>query len=920
MGMASERQGCFSNSFILSSANSFNPRQNLGKDNVLERRKYGLAAALASTSTGRKCDGYQTNTPSPPAASSPSPVSSPTSIISTYTTRPEARSFQFFIEKTLVNFQTFFEDDLWNRRVLQVAQSTDCIRHAIVALAYYHELYLTHEQWRSLESVSALKHYNLAIKELLDPSPSTSSQGHILVLSCLIFICIELLHGKTDSAIGLFRYGCAMIQQFRRTFSINRGLSSQTKSDVEATFSLADACFRRIAVQLLMLMGDVDVGIWSSYRETFSNTLPLPATSFSSLSDAREAILELLVEQASPGLKGKPIHETISHATKVEQWSQSFDNLLIELESSSKSLSIAEQRAIALLQLHRKYLEINVAKYLHGQGDPCFWDRFTAEFDEIVNCAATAAGLDKNYTQRNWARDTPSEAYFHVDLGYTSVLVSLIARCRDPHVRRRAIAVMLAERVQEGVFNGTQSARVGAKVMELEEARSGREQYNNCIESTVLSNFTIFHSDFLKTSPMSLTSTLLPTSTTTTSAMGEFTIPKCATGLREIDPSLLDLRPDSEIIAQLQTYQPITSEKNVWAVWDKGFYAMYPSHQRTVINWVRRLGPSWTVRLVDFVEGSPNNIFKYVGKDWFPETFVNKTMDGKHAPQHAADLARLPLIYEHGGVWMDVSNMLHIHLDTLFWDYISSPDTPYEMAAWIITGQIRAKWGDLGNFMFAARKNCEFIKNWHEGYKELWKGRTNVDGFHKHPLIAEIGLAEGLANPEDENQIYYMTDYVSQMVIGDRTRNLVDVTTGFNGREFWENKVFMVEGIRNGILGALKTNLDGQKQADYFLTPLDESDLDKRIEAEAFMVEMLEESHMYKMYHNSMGDRPALGDLIKKKENYDITYCPGTFGELYRYGTVHWEPTREVVRLEPQRNGDEIIYGTPTKTAAQVKN
>ncbi|TVY77288.1 Aspercryptin biosynthesis cluster-specific transcription regulator atnN [Fusarium oxysporum f. sp. cubense] len=408
-------------------------------------------ACTRCTSTGRKCDGYQTEAPSPPAKSSPSVISSPTSVVSTYTTRPEARSFQFFIEKTLVNFQTFFDDDLWNRRVLQVAQSTDCIRHAIVALAYYHQLYLTHEQWRSLESVSALKHYNLAIRELLNPSPDTSSQGHILVLSCLIFICIELLHGKTDSAISLFRYGCRMIQQFRRTFSANRGHGSHTKSDVEATFNLADACFRRIAVQLLMLMGDVDAGLRSSYYETFSNTLPPHKISFSSLSDAREAILELLVEQASPGLKGKPIYETISHASKVEQWGQSFDNLLTELGNSGKSFSAGDKRAIALLQLHRKYLEINVAKYLHGQGDPCFWDRFTTEFDEIVNYAARAAGLDKNYTQRNWANDSPSEAYFHVDIGYTSVLVSVIARCRDPSVRRRAIAVMLAERVQEGV-------------------------------------------------------------------------------------------------------------------------------------------------------------------------------------------------------------------------------------------------------------------------------------------------------------------------------------------------------------------------------------------------------------------------------------------------------------------------------------
>ncbi|QPC73046.1 hypothetical protein HYE68_003798 [Fusarium pseudograminearum] len=335
-----------------------------------------------------------------------------------------------------------------------------------------------------------------------------------------------------------------------------------------------------------------------------------------------------------------------------------------------------------------------------------------------------------------------------------------------------------------------------------------------------------------------------------------FSLPTKATGLREIDPSLLDLRTDSEIIAKLQTFQPITSEKNVWAIWDNGFERMYPTHQQTVLNWVRRLGPSWTVRLVDFKEGSPNNIYNYVGKEWFPECFINKTMDGKHAPQHAADLARLPLVYTYGGFYLDVSNMLHTHLDTLFWDQLSSPDSPYEMGVWIITGQIRNKWGDFGNYLFAAH----------------------------------------------------------------RTRNLVDVETGWNGREFWENKVFMVEGIQNGILGALKTNLCGQKQIDLFTTRLDEPDLEKRAEAEEFVIEMLEKSHMYKVYHNSMAGLPALGDLIKKKENEDVTFRPGTFGELYRYGTVHWEATRKVERLEPQRNGDDLIHGTPTRTAASFKH
>ncbi|WAO87651.1 Hypothetical protein NCS54_00496800 [Fusarium falciforme] len=396
----------------------------------------------------------------------------------------------------------------------------------------------------------------------------------------------------------------------------------------------------------------------------------------------------------------------------------------------------------------------------------------------------------------------------------------------------------------------------------------------------------------------------------------EFQIPKSATGLREIPRQLLDLRSDKDIITQLQTFQPVTSEKNVWAFWDKGIDKMYPSYRCTVLNWVRRLGLSWTVRIVDLLDDSPNNIYNYVGEEWFPECFVNKTMDGRHAPQHAADLVRLPLLFEHGGVWMDVGNMLHTHLDTLFWDALIAPGSQYEMAAWVISGQIRKQWGSFGNYMLAARKGCKFIENWHHGYKAIWQGRTNVDGVHKHPLTKDIGLADGMADWGMEDKVKSMSDYVSQMLIGDRTRNLYDVNTGWNGREFFENKVFMVEGIWNGILGAIRTDYDGYKQVEMFTTRLDEPDLEKRVKAEAFVIEMLEKSHMYKVYHSSAGGPPALGDLVKQIQ--DLDHRPGTFGEMYRYGTVHWEPTREVEQLEPQKSEEDLIYATPTESVAQA--
>ncbi|KAF2159595.1 hypothetical protein M409DRAFT_70910 [Zasmidium cellare ATCC 36951] len=386
--------------------------------------------------------------------------------------------------------------------------------------------------------------------------------------------------------------------------------------------------------------------------------------------------------------------------------------------------------------------------------------------------------------------------------------------------------------------------------------------------------------------------------------MVPFAIPASATALTEVPDSQLDLRSDEELLAQLRDFKNVTSEKNVWAFWDKGIDLMYPSYRTTVLNWIRKLGPSWTVRIVDLVEGSPNHVYNYVSREWFPECFINQTMDGKSKAQHASDLVRLPLLYEYGGVWMDVGNMLHTHLDDLFWNAFSAPDSQYEMGVWIISGQIRKQWGSFGNYMLASRKGCTFIKNWHNGYKSLWKGRTNCDGFHTLPLVQEIGLAEGMADWNFQDKIKEMSDYVAHMLIGDRTRHLHDVETGWNGREFFNNKCLMVEGIYNGVLGAIRTEFHGQKQVDLFLTSLNEQDQQKKKAAEDFIV-----------YHNSAGGLPALGDMVKKKEYLDADHRPGTYGELYRYGTVHWRPTRKVEYLKPEATDEKLIHATPTAPA-----
>jgi hypothetical protein len=142
------------------------------------------AHSVLGTSTGRKCDGYRVGLPNC--------VNLPASVGSIYALTPQARSLQFFTEKTLAGLQTFFPDDLWNTKILQVAQSTECIRNAIIALASFHEQYLKLTSSQQPGSKFGLGHYNLAIRQSISFSNEAQSPPHIPILSCLIFVCIEV--------------------------------------------------------------------------------------------------------------------------------------------------------------------------------------------------------------------------------------------------------------------------------------------------------------------------------------------------------------------------------------------------------------------------------------------------------------------------------------------------------------------------------------------------------------------------------------------------------------------------------------------------------------------------------------------------------------------------------------------------------
>ncbi|KAJ6500463.1 hypothetical protein C8R45DRAFT_1122260, partial [Mycena sanguinolenta] len=354
---------------------------------------------------------------------------------------------------------------------------------------------------------------------------------------------------------------------------------------------------------------------------------------------------------------------------------------------------------------------------------------------------------------------------------------------------------------------------------------------------------------------------------------------------------VVDTRTDEEIFQAITQHVPVTSEKNIWAFWDKGAHHMSGWCKRNVVDWVRICGPEWTVRILDNVPDSPNYALKYLSRALLPDAFVERTMDGPYVGPHAADFLRGACLYEHGGAYMDVGCILFRHMDRICWDQIADPANPFHIAIPLMYGQT------VANHFVAARKGDPFIKRWHDLFIHVWKGRTNHKGLLESPLLA-FG-ADNLSLDEARSSNFTwdfcvepktIMEYITQVLCWTRLTLLEDAGDGFSCTDYWQHHVLCIDtvvGFAGGgkdMFEPLSTKLDSDKSSEEYKN------------AEKMVWRMLAKSSMQKITHGKgLTNTVALGILWDQKENQGKDREPGTFAELMRYGSVHFRQTRTSV-------------------------
>jgi hypothetical protein len=368
---------------------------------------------------------------------------------------------------------------------LAVSQSEPAVRHALVAVGALNErrdtylrdvtftrsIVVDHPQetgatfncsQQQHNDPFALSQYNKAIAHLSNAMNSASSNAvDTALLVCILFVCVECLRGDYAPALKHFRGGMSIALAAAGKECPNSRAAKMT--DIRKRLM---PFFNRLELlcQLYGQRPEYEYGIEPS------EALP---DAFHSIVEARDSIVHLM------NISIRLIHHTkfrrycneitlddvVQHNEVVSclsTWRQLLDDFLATAPPSShltEAATILEiQRIATLTWLNRALVPEESAA-----------DADIPLYEQAVRLAESLQIRDHNQTTVTMSKSTLPASTFLFDMEIVSPLYLVAIKCRDPSIRRRAIAVLRHTVRREGLWDSVKAAAIAERVMQIEE-------------------------------------------------------------------------------------------------------------------------------------------------------------------------------------------------------------------------------------------------------------------------------------------------------------------------------------------------------------------------------------------------------------------------------------------------------------------
>lgn len=386
--------------------------------------------------------------------------------------RPASIGFEYFRRYTSTKLPGLFESGFWDSLVLQASDQEPAVLHAVTALGAAH---------KNDEHISLIE-YNKAIQHLRKSLNSSDRDTlRVCLITCLLFVCIELLRGGFKAGYAHLSNGLRILHDIQRRDGITANneiiLRSRAHSvedtliEVFSRLNLQTALFGHVSAYLLFV-GETDQG---------SRIYDIPPA-FSSMREAKKHIDSLINES----------HLLAQQATQLLLEQQSFPETLyqnqnnletalmkfsVTLKSSQKELSkIQSWRSIfgiPTLFLYHSMAKIMAATALRGV-DEMIFDNHLQDFEFLLKQSSSLCDAMLHEMTESFRRQVaimPGHNTFTIDMGFIPPLYYTIAKCRQPNLRRMVLELLKRVPHREGAWDAPTVIRMGNILIEFEEGR-----------------------------------------------------------------------------------------------------------------------------------------------------------------------------------------------------------------------------------------------------------------------------------------------------------------------------------------------------------------------------------------------------------------------------------------------------------------
>ncbi|MDL2295700.1 capsular polysaccharide synthesis protein [Lachnospiraceae bacterium OttesenSCG-928-E19] len=176
--------------------------------------------------------------------------------------------------------------------------------------------------------------------------------------------------------------------------------------------------------------------------------------------------------------------------------------------------------------------------------------------------------------------------------------------------------------------------------------------------------------------------------------------------------------PAAAAVPNTKPGKPNGDEK-IWSIWTQG--------AENAPDWVRACYRSVARNCQqEHIILDEENLFKYIE---LPDYIMKKRASGKISNAHFADIARVELLYQYGGIWMDSTGFVTAPVP----DYFLKPD----FFAYLLNPESKSGWrySFMQNCFMGARRGSYLLAAWRAMIHAYWRAENGTVDYMVHQLL-----------------------------------------------------------------------------------------------------------------------------------------------------------------------------------------